>query len=332
MEVRTPLRTLDSSPVGSFVSQRDRREAEEKEAGMIAVMGASGNVGSKTAERLLQDGQAVRAFGRSAERLEPLRKQGADVLVGDALNTEDLQALFRDAEAALVVLPDNVADPEYASNRSRMNQAIVQALAHERVGHVVMASSLGAERDRGVGPVNTLHELEELLFGLDGTNVLSNRAALHMEQNFLPVIPLVLTQRINATAIRPDLKMPMIATVDIAERVASHLVSRDFSGHSVETVLGPEDLTMEEATQALGDTLGITDARYIQLPPEDATGALQGAGMSREFASLLVEMQVTANEGLFDEVVRTPEATTPTTIHDFLRSAVPTSTGGGQGG
>jgi uncharacterized protein YbjT (DUF2867 family) len=137
------------------------------------------------------------------------------------------------------------------------------------------------------------------------------------------VIPLVQTQRINATAFRPDLKMPMIATVDIAERVASHLVDRDFSGHSVETVLGPEDLTMEEATKALADALGVPDVHYIQLPPEDATGALQGAGMSREFASLLVEMQLTANGGLFDEVVRTPEATTSTTIHDFLKGAMP---------
>jgi uncharacterized protein YbjT (DUF2867 family) len=291
---------------------------------MIAVMGASGNVGSKTAERLLDDGQAVRVFGRSAERLDGLRQQGAEVVVGDASNADDLKQLFRGAEAALVVLPDNVADPEYASNRSKMNQAIVRALADQRVGYVVMASSLGAERDRGVGPVNTLHELEELLFGLDDTNVLSNRAALHMEQNLLGAIPLIQAQRINAAAFRADVSMPMIATADIAERAASHLARRDFSGHGVETVLGPEDLTMEEATQAIGDVLGLPDVRYIAVAPEDAKAALEGVGMSAEFASLLVEMQVTVNEGLFDEVVRTRESTTPTTIHDFLKSTMPT--------
>jgi uncharacterized protein YbjT (DUF2867 family) len=290
---------------------------------MIAVLGASGNVGSKTADRLLADGQDVRVFGRSAERLEALGRRGAEVVVGDAANIEDLHQLFSRVDAALVVLPDNVADPEYASNRSTMSHAIVQALADQRVGHVVMASSLGAERERGVGPVNTLHELEELLFGLEGTNVLSNRAALHMEQNLLAAVPLVQTQRINATAFRAALKMPMIATVDIAERAASHLARRDFSGHGVETVLGPEDVTMEEATQALGDAIGVPDVRYIELAPEAAMGALQGVGMSYQFASLLVEMQVTANEGLFDEVVRTAESTTPTTIHDFLKGAMP---------
>lgn len=290
---------------------------------MIAVLGASGNVGSKAADRLLADGQEVRVFGRSAERLEPLEKRGAEVVVGDAANTEDLHRLFSQADAALVVLPDNVVDPEYASNRSKMSHAIVQALADQRVGHVVMASSLGAGRERGVGPVNTLHELEELLFGLEDTNVLSNRAALHMEQNLLAAVPLVQTQRINATAFRADLRMPMIATVDIAERAASHLARRDFAGHGVEYVLGPEDVTMEEATQALGDALGVPDVRYIELAPEAAKAGLQGVGMSYEFASLLVEMQVTANEGLFDEVVRTAEATTPTTIHEFLKGAMP---------
>ena len=289
---------------------------------MIAVMGASGNVGSKTADRLLQDGQDVRVFGRSAERLEPLRQSGAEVIVGDAINPDDLQGLFRGAEGALVVLPDNVADTDYVSNRSKMSKAIVQALADQRVRHVVMASSLGAERERGVGPVNTLHELEDLLFSLEGANVISNRAALHMEQNLLPAIALIQTQRINATALRRDVKLPMIATVDIAARAASHLVRRDFSGREVETVLGPEELTMDEATQAIADVLGVPEVRYIELAPQDARAALQGAGMSEEFASLLVEAQVTINHGLFDGVVRTPESTTPTTIHEFLTAAM----------
>lgn len=289
---------------------------------MIAVMGASGNVGSKTADRLLQEGQEVRVFGRSAQRLQSLGERGAEVVVGDVLNVDALQRLFSGATAALVVLPDNVADPDYVANRSKMSQAIAEALKDQQVSHVVIASSLGADRERGVGPVNGLHELEELLFGLDGTHVLSNRAALHMEQNLLPAVPVIKTQRMNATALRGDLRLPLIATVDIAERAASHLARRDFAGHGVETVLGPEDVTMEEATQSIANALAVPDVRYVQLPPGDMTAALQGFGMSAEFASLLVESQVAVNEGLFNEVARTPESTTPTTIRDFLNATL----------
>src|SRR5919197_1734211 len=225
---------------------------------MIAVMGASGNVGGKAADRLLSEGERVRVFGRSAERLEPLGLRGAEVVVGDAINPVDLQMLFKDVSGALVVLPDNAADPNYSANRTEMSRAISQALREQRVSHVVLASSVGAEHDRGVGQVGGLHELEQLLFGLEEANVLSLRAAWHME-NLLAAVPMVKEERVNGSAIKGDLKIPMIATVDIAERAATRLLDRDFGGKAVETVLGPKDVSLEEATRVLGAVLGIPD-------------------------------------------------------------------------
>lgn len=145
---------------------------------MIAVMGASGEVGNKVTDLLLREGEGVRVFGRSAERLEQFGSRGAEVVVGDAIDLDDLQVLFKDAASALVVLSGDLADPHYVSSRSQMSRAITGALREQRVGHVVLASSIGAERDRGVGMVAGLHELEGLLFGLEDANVLSLRAAL----------------------------------------------------------------------------------------------------------------------------------------------------------
>jgi len=290
---------------------------------MIAVMGASGNVGSKVAELLLGQGQEVRVFGRSAERLEPLGRRGAEVVVGDAIDLDVLQVLFKDAVSALLVLPDNVTDPHYVSNRSQMSRAITQALRDQHVGHVVMASSIGADRDRGVGPVAGLHELEGLLFGLDDANVLLLRAAWHME-NLLASLPMVQWQKINGSAIKGDHRFPMIATVDIAENAAQHLLSLDFTGHIVETILGPEDVSMNEATRALGAALGIPGLPYIEFPPEGVKAALLGIGMSEEFATLLVESQIAINrDRVLDEVQRTAETTTPTRLEDFLKAALP---------
>jgi uncharacterized protein YbjT (DUF2867 family) len=290
---------------------------------MIAVMGASGNVGGKVADRLLRAGEQVRVFGRSAERLEPLGVRGAEVVVGDAGNVGDLQMLFKDVLGALLVLPDSVADPTYTANRSEMSRAISQALREQRVGHVVLASSVGADHDRGVGQVGGLHQLEQLLFGLEEANVLSLRAAWHME-NLLAAVPMAREQRVNGSAVRGDLRIPMIATVDIADRAAAQLLRRDFEGQSVETVLGPEDVSMEEATRALGAALGIPDLPYVQFPPESVKAALQGIGMSEEFASLLVESQIAINEGrMLQGVERTPAATTRTRLEDFLRQALP---------
>ena len=95
---------------------------------MIAVMGAAGNVGSKVADLLLRQDQPVRVL-EHRRRLEELGRRGAEVVVGDQIDPGDLGVFLKDAEAALVVLPDVVTDPEFTATRSRMSQAIADALA-----------------------------------------------------------------------------------------------------------------------------------------------------------------------------------------------------------
>ena len=115
----------------------------------------------------------------------------------------------------------------------------------------------------------------------------------------------------------------MIATADIAERAGQHLTRREFAGHTVETILGPEDLSMKEATAALGTALGMPDLPYVEFPADAARAALQGSGMSEEFASLLVESQIAINEGRTTEgVERTPESTTSTRLGEFLENTL----------
>ena len=54
---------------------------------MYLVTGATGNVGSKIAERLLNQGEKVRLFLRDAKKAEPWRTQ-ADISVGDFTKPE----------------------------------------------------------------------------------------------------------------------------------------------------------------------------------------------------------------------------------------------------
>ena len=51
--------------------------------GVIVVTAATGNIGKKLVENLLAKGEKVRAVGRSAKKLEPLNRKGAERLVPD---------------------------------------------------------------------------------------------------------------------------------------------------------------------------------------------------------------------------------------------------------
>lgn len=288
---------------------------------MIAVMGAAGNVGSKVTALLLRQNEEVRVFEHE-RKLEEFRERSAEVVTGDATNVDDLRTLFKDAVAALVLLPENLADPQFVATRSKMSHAIADALRETRVSHVVALSAVGVDQENVAGPPAGLREYEERLFELEDINVLVLRSAFYMDY-LLANLPLIQSQKINGSAIKGDLKFPMIATQDVAREAAERLVRCDFTGHQVKMLLGPEDVSMREATRAMGSLLGLLELPYVEFPPADMKGALLAAGMSEEAASLLVDMQLFLNEGRpFGGVQRTAEVTTPTRLEEYLKNAL----------
>jgi uncharacterized protein YbjT (DUF2867 family) len=289
---------------------------------MIAVMGAAGNVGGRVADRLLREDRQVRVL-EHRRKLDGLAARGATVVRGEAGNPGDLRELFDGAGTALVLLPEDLADPDFTANRSRMSAAIADALAGSGVEQVVVVSTVGAGLADAVGPPAGLRELERRLARLEALDVLTLRSGFYME-NLLAALPMVQSQHRNGSAIDGEVPIPMIATRDVAGEAATRLLRRDVTGHQVKLLLGPEDVTMAAATRAIGDRLGLPDLPYVQFPPDGVRAALAGAGLSEEAAALMVDMQLAMNRGWpFASVRRTAEAATPTTLETFLKEALP---------
>jgi uncharacterized protein YbjT (DUF2867 family) len=289
---------------------------------MIAVMGAAGHVGGKVAELLLAEGEDVRVL-EHRRPLDVLAERGAHVIRGDAGEAESLRALFDGVDAALVLLPEDVADPDFEATRARIADVLAETLAACGVRHVVALSSAGVGREGIAGPPAGLVTYEGRLLELADANVLVLRSALYMDY-LLMNLPLIEARQVNGSAVDGDLPLPMVATQDVARAAAELLRSRDFEGHGARLLLGPEDVTMREATSAIGTRLGNPELPYVQFPPEGVEEALHAAGMSAQVARLVVEMQLAINRGaFFGGLERTPETTMPTRLEDFLETALP---------
>ncbi|MGH7545431.1 MAG: NAD(P)H-binding protein, partial [Gemmatimonadota bacterium] len=81
---------------------------------MIAVMGATGNTGQVVADELLDAGEEVRVLGRSAERLEPWVRRGAEAAPGDVADAAYLTRAFRGADAVYAMIPPDYSNPDFA--------------------------------------------------------------------------------------------------------------------------------------------------------------------------------------------------------------------------
>jgi len=284
---------------------------------MYVITGATGNIGSRVADTLLARGERVRLISRDAARLQRFVKRGAEPAVGDLLDVRFLSEAFSGARAVFAMIPPNYGARDFRSYQNIVGNNIATAIENAGVTHVVNLSSQGADLPRGTGPILGLHDQEERLGRVRNLNVVHLRPTYFME-NLFSTIPLIHEKGIAGSAIRGDLKFAMIATRDIAGRVAGHLLSLDFSGKSYRDLLGERDLTLQEAFTIIGRHIGISDLKYLQFDYEDAARAMIEAGISENVSGLFIEMSKALNAGLFAvNRPRTTENSTPTTIEEF---------------
>jgi uncharacterized protein YbjT (DUF2867 family) len=284
---------------------------------MIAITGATGNIGSKLVAELLAKGQQVRCIARSAEKLGDLAGRGAEIAAISLEDTEALTRAFSGVQALFAMIPPSYGAADFRAYQNRLGASIASAIEKAGVPYVVNLSSQGAHLSDKTGPIKGLYDQELRLNNLPGVHVLHLRPTYFME-NLLANLDMIKTRQIMGSAIRADLKLAMIATCDIATEAARQLVQRDFQGRSVQDLLGRRELSMNEAARIIGRRIGKPDLKYVQFSYEDTHKALLDLGMSSDVADLFVEMSKAFNDGLIHGA-RTPENTTPTSLEDFSR-------------
>jgi len=285
---------------------------------MYVVTGASGNTGGVVARTLLDRGKQVRVIGRNANRLRQLTDRGAEAIIAELTDTAALSRAFAGAEAVYAMIPPDPSLPDIYAYDERIATSLVSALRHARVPNVVSLSSIGADKLSGTGLVLGLSRQEQVLNGINGLNVLHLRAGYFME-NTLPQAGLIHAMGSAAGPIRPDLKLPMIATHDIGAAAAEALLRLDFQGHQARELLGQRDISYAEAASIIGKAIGKPDLKYAQLTAEQLRTALAQMGMSRNFIDLLLEMTDALNSGHMKALeTRNPGNTTPTSFERFV--------------
>jgi uncharacterized protein YbjT (DUF2867 family) len=281
------------------------------------ITGATGNIGKVLSEILLRNGHQVRVIGRSEKRLQSLVDQGAVAAVGDLENTAFLTGAFEGAKAVFAMIPPSFGAEDFRKYQGQISDSLVTAIKESGVKHVVALSSWGAHLPDGTGPISGLYDFEQKLNQLDDVNVQILRPGYFME-NLFQSIPLIQSMGVNGSAVIGDLELPMIAARDIAAVAANALEDSTFNGRSVQELLGPRQLSMEEATLVIGKAIGKEELNYMQFDYSNVKQVLLGAGASDSLADAYVEMTQWINSGYRQPgPTRTPANTTPTTIEDF---------------
>jgi uncharacterized protein YbjT (DUF2867 family) len=285
---------------------------------MYVITGATGNTGTVVAEALLAKGEKVRTIARNAERLQVLASNGAEPVVCDMADSTALSKAFSDARAVYAMIPPNMSAPDFRAYQDGISSSLAHAIEAAAVKHAVSLSSVGADKESGTGPVVGLYHMEQKLNKVGGLSVLHLRAAYFME-NTLAQIGIIQKMGFAAGPLRPDLKLPMIATRDIGAAAADAMLRLNFSSCEARELLGERDLSMSEATEIIGKAIGKPGLRYLHLSDAQVRGAMMQMGMSSDMAGLILEMAGALNSGHMRALeTRSPQNTTPTSYETFV--------------
>lgn len=287
---------------------------------MYVITGATARTGGVIARELLAQGLPVRAISRNAENLKPLVDLGAEAYVADPRDRDGMAEAFVGATAVWAMLqPNYIPDsPDFRRFQSEIIAAMIPALERGRPGHIVSLSSWSADLAGGNGPVAGMYDLEQALNGLAHSDILHLRAGYFMENSLGYVEPLKHGDTMRGP-FDPTVKMPWIATSDIAAVAASHVRLQDFGHRAIHELHGERDFDINEALQVIGRALGRSGIRYEQISFEAAHRDFLDHGLSQNIADMMIEVADSINNGTtrFNEP-RSPATSSPTSFESFV--------------
>lgn len=219
----------------------------------IAVVGATGRIGAKLSRTLLAAGHQVKALSRGGPALEALVEAGAEPWLGSFdSNAGELDRVFADVDAAFLMVKTDWNN--IAGHYPAVAQRFVDALQGSPVRLAVSLSAIGADVAGETGHFALFHHLEQRLNELRGIDMVHLRAGWFMENMLGWTAPVARYGRI-AWFCQPDLKMPWVATDDLAG-LAAVALTNPTGDHRVVREAGSEDLTMNELAAIVGRAIG----------------------------------------------------------------------------
>lgn len=285
----------------------------------IAITTPTGQVGRQLV-RILQDQGSHELVlpARYPEKLADEAARGARVARGDLSDGEFVTLATAGVEMLFCVIAPKLDAEHLRAYQDRIATNYADAVRENRIERVVLLSSLGGQVGEGTGPVDGLHDAEEILGGA-AQNLTVIRPAFYME-NFLSSIDGIAQSGTISLPVPGDTFIPMIATRDVALAASRILTDRSWRGVRVIELLGARDYSFTEAARIIGDSIG-QKLKFVEASPDEARRRLVDSKVSPDVASAFVQMLDAIGKGLLaPERGRTPESTTWTTLEEFARA------------
>jgi (4-alkanoyl-5-oxo-2,5-dihydrofuran-3-yl)methyl phosphate reductase len=256
------------------------------------ITGATGDVGARVAEQLIQLGNRPRLFVRDGQKARSRFGDRADIFVGDIADPAALAAALQGIDELFLIN----TGPEIPTRDEHVSRAAKSA----GVKHLVKLSSLDVEQGLAIG---AWHERGEAAIRASGIAFTFLQPTGFMS-NLLAWAKSIRTEGVVRSSTGNG-KRAFIHSDDIAAVAVEALTKREYHGESLR-ITGPEALSFAEVTSRIGAAIG-RRLTFQSISDEEARQRYAATGAPAEETEAHVALWRAIREGRMAAVTNTVE-------------------------
>jgi uncharacterized protein YbjT (DUF2867 family) len=231
------------------------------------VTGATGNNGSALIQNLMATGANVRALVHHESKAQGLRDAGVEVVVGDYLQPETLDAALEGVDRVFLVTPLSPDAANMASN-------VIAAAKRTGKPHIVRLAETAPQPVSAIRS-GRLHLETNAELEASGVPYTSLRPCFYMQNTMLAAQSVASDGMVYMPF--EDARLVMIDMRDTIEAASKVLTTPGHEGQTY-VLTGPALLSFHDVAGELSKALG-KEVKYVNVPMEAARGAMIGMGV-----------------------------------------------------
>jgi uncharacterized protein YbjT (DUF2867 family) len=278
---------------------------------VIVLTAPTGDIGHQVLEHVIETDETIRVIARDPSKISARVHERVEVVEGSLDDPDVLDRAFDGADTIFWLMPP---DPKASSVHAAFvdfSRPAAQAITRHHVQRLVVISALGRGVAHDAGYVDGTLAMEDQ-FASTGVNMRTLSMPSFMD-NIARQARSITGAGEFYSPISGDLKLPSVATRDIATAAARFLLDHSWTGQENVPVLGPENISFNDMAEIMTTVLG-RPVRFQQISPEAYKVNFVGFGMSDAMAQGMLDMALAKDAGIDLDVKRTPENSTPTTF------------------
>jgi uncharacterized protein YbjT (DUF2867 family) len=280
----------------------------------ILVTGATGDTGRYTIDVLRSRGIATRALvHHEDERSERLRALGAEVVVGDLLDLDDVRAALEGVRSAYFVYPIRPGLIDASA-------FFAQASREAGVGAIVNMSQISARREAKSNAARN-HWISERLFDWSGVPVTHLRPTFFAEWLTYPLARRAITERGVIGFPFGNGRHAPIAAADQARLIAAILTDPVPHQGKIYPLFGPVELDHHAIADTVGRVLG-RKVTYAPMTIDDYRKRLEQIPMFPPyFVQHIASVALDYQNGVFsgtNDIIERVTGQPPMTVETFI--------------